>query len=78
MNPRALAAALVATLMGAAVVPLARSESYIAGLSTDFWAGFLLSGALALVSFAVFVALSGEGQRPAGRDAGMTGGRKRV
>ena len=79
MNPKALAAALAAIALGGAVLPLSRSETSIAGLSTDFWAGFLLGAAIALLSLAVFLASSGDDrQRSNGRDAGMTGGRKRV
>ena len=78
MTRRPIAPALAALFIGAAVPPLLRSESTIAGLSTDFWAGFALSCALGLAIWGVTIMMAGNDEvRPAGKDAGMTGGRKR-
>ena len=52
MNTRALWLALASVLVGSAFMFASRADSIVAGLPTDFWAGFLLVIAAALATLA--------------------------
>ena len=67
MNARSLWCALAGVFLCLNAVFLAKADSIVAGLTTDFWAGFLLSLGVSLAILAVALLHRGRQASPARR-----------